>query len=110
MQRDRKKTKLTVYAEEPAGICSSLNGANVSVIGFNMDYIVQYNQELALMLIKLYREVMGYVEKPTLIPKNDSRSHKKLMNELTELIIKTNEEQIEEYGIYGYCNTETHIV
>lgn len=54
MQREVKKTKVTVTEDFPTSISSSIYGANLDVIAFNMSFIAKQKPELVPKIIQVY--------------------------------------------------------
>lgn len=55
MQRE-KRTKITVYEDMPTSVSSSLYGANLDCIAFNVGYIARRSPDLAKQLVELYEK------------------------------------------------------
>lgn len=55
MQRERS-TKITVRENYPVSISSSMYGANLNVLAFNMDYIGRINPWLATQVVDLFKQ------------------------------------------------------
>jgi hypothetical protein len=53
---DTKSTQLTIREDQPTAISSSMHGANVDAMAFNVAFIALKNPKLAVELIKLYNE------------------------------------------------------
>lgn len=68
---DTKTTKLTIRADRPTAITSSLKNANLDGMGFNVPFIALYNPRLAIEIIKLYAEARIIRESDPLAPDED---------------------------------------
>lgn len=51
---DAKSTKLNIREDRPTAVSSSVHGANVDGIGFNVPFIALRNPKLAVEIMKLY--------------------------------------------------------
>lgn len=49
-----KKTRITIREDLPTAISSSLNGANLDAIGFNVPFLAMRSPRLAIEVMKLF--------------------------------------------------------
>lgn len=57
MQYERPQvSKLTIRSDFPTGISSSVYGANIDAVGFNIGFIAERQPQLAVDLVRLWQE------------------------------------------------------
>lgn len=50
------ETRITIKSDNPTAISSSVNGANINALGFNIDLIAAKNPNLAIAIMGLYEQ------------------------------------------------------
>ena len=78
-----KTTKVTLYEDRPTGISSRMYGANLDVIGFNVDFIASRDPNLAVQLMQLYYEAVE-IKKDS--PKISKEAYERASKQLKELM------------------------
>ncbi len=56
MQYEGKVTRLSLREEYPTAISNTKYRANLSMVGFNTDFIVEHKPALAVRIMALYKE------------------------------------------------------
>lgn len=51
-----KETRITVKTDNPTALASSVAGANINALGFNIDLIAKKNPTLAIEIMRLYEQ------------------------------------------------------
>lgn len=64
-------SKLTVRSDLPTSVSSSVHGANVDALGFNITFIAQRRPQLAVELVRLWREARELTSDTPLAPDED---------------------------------------
>lgn len=69
---DSDKTSLNISSDKATGISSSVHGANVNTVGFNIDLIASKRPTKAVEIIDLYNEVKDITPDTPVQPDEDS--------------------------------------
>ncbi len=64
-------TRIKLHEDKATGLSSSLKGANLDVVGFNISFIAQYDPQLAIKIMKLYQEAISVRKTDTRPPDED---------------------------------------
>jgi len=64
-------TKLNIREDKATAISSSLYGANINAIGFNILFIAQRNPKLAVEILRLFDEAKKIKENDPSAPEED---------------------------------------
>lgn len=68
---DSKTTKLGIRSDYPTSISSTMHGANIGAVGFNIDFIVRRRPQLAVELLRLYGEASDLTADMPVAPDED---------------------------------------
>ena len=66
MQREMKKTKITIREDWPISIASQVYGSNIDGCAFNISYVVKRNPTLAVEVLRLLSKCRELRNQPVL--------------------------------------------
>ena len=76
-------THIKIKKDKPTGISSTIHGSNINAIGFNIDFIATKNPNLAISIMRLYKQADSIRVEDDSMPEED---YKLAIQKLSELI------------------------
>lgn len=76
------ETRITISSSNPTAISSSVHGANINALGFNIDLIASKNPNLAIAIMSLYEQAKNVSAADQAQPDEDFKLALKQLSDL----------------------------
>ena len=81
---NRNTTKVTIREDKPVALASSAKGANLTAVGFNIEFLIRRRPSLAIEIARLFDQARQLHEDDPQAPEEDFRAANEEWSRLVE--------------------------